>query len=457
MKTILPNNMNGLLYTSFSNPFVFKELQTNYLLVYTLAAVGNNLQGPYRYALLHSYNLQRSTIESIYLCAHLSTLCLGTVISSLSDTFGRRFACILSSLFYVIHCLSLNFNILSILIIGSIFRGMAHSLYNTNFEAWILQEHHKHGLDTESLKHLLRNAFVCATLAAVTSGIIAQFTAESLGYAAPFDIAIGVYIVMILFTLWMWTENYGDREAKPMTSFITAFNILRDEPRVVLVGLITGLFEATIYIYSIEWTPALEAAKVWAISDPLPLGFMFSGFMTFNMMGAFAFKELSKRYDVHSYMLVIIMLGVVAVSMTAMFSNVQSLVLFGIFLFEFCVGVYEPSISLLRSQYLPDSVRATLMNYFRIPRFVFMFSIIIWHFSLSIIFMFCVLMLVLSGVCLIILRSMREREEETDQRERMVLLSTSPSVGIKLKLPQMRGLWNGIDHRSVSINILNEQ
>ncbi|UJR16387.1 hypothetical protein I4U23_003290 [Adineta vaga] len=264
--------------TSSTSP-VFQQLQAVYLIAYGLAAAGNNIQASYRYALLSSYNIQRSTIESIYLCAHLSTLCLGTVASSLSD-----------------------------------------KLISTFYRSSLLE----HGLDTESLKHLLRNAFVCATLAAVTSGIIAQFTAESLGYAAPFDIAIGVYIVMILFTLWMWTENYGDREAKPMTSFITAFNILRDEPRVVLVGLITGLFEATIYIYSIEWTPALEAAKVWAISDPLPLGFMFSGFMTFNMMGAFAFKELSKRYDVHYYLPVVILLAAVALSIPVILPNVSS-------------------------------------------------------------------------------------------------------------------------------------
>ena len=46
------------------------------------------------------------------------------------------------------------------------------------------------------------------------------------------------------------------------------------DSRVLLVGLITSLFEATIYIYSLEWTPALEDAKLWTISDSLPLSFM---------------------------------------------------------------------------------------------------------------------------------------------------------------------------------------
>ncbi|CAF1153127.1 unnamed protein product [Adineta ricciae] len=429
-----------------SKSLTFKQLQADYLLVYTLAAgilslltsakvltvryndylVGNNLQGPYRYAILHSYNLQRPTIEALYLCAHLSTLCLGTVISSLSDV--------------------------------SIFRGMAHSLYNTNFESWLLQEHHDNDLDTDSLKHLLRNAFVCATSSAVAAGIVAQLSAQFLGYAAPFDLAVGVYLMMIMLTMWRWKENYGDRGARVISSFVSAFDVLRTDARVVLVGLVTSFFEATIYIFSIEWTPSIQNAKVWTISDSLPLGFMFSAFMTFNMMGAFTFKALSKRYNVHTYLLAIIMVAMIAVAIVAMFSNIQSLVIFGIFLFEYCVGIYEPSISLLRNQYLPDSVRSTLMNYFRVPRFVFMFAIIIWHFPLSVIFTLCVLMLVLAGVSLLILRNMKQREENQRESERMVLLPVAPSMNVKTTLlPTSNRMTNGINYKHISTQGANAE
>merc|ERR1712224_807850 len=37
------------------------------------------------------------------------------------------------------------------------------------------------------------------------------------------------------------------------------------------------------------------------------------------------------------------------------------------FLFEMCVGMYFPSISTLRSKYLPDSHRSVIMNLFGIP------------------------------------------------------------------------------------------
>ncbi|CAF4185973.1 unnamed protein product [Adineta steineri] len=213
---------------SSSNSQVFKQLQFNYLIGYALAAAGNNLQSSYRYAIFDSYDLKRSTIERIFLCAHISTLTLGTLTSSLADKYGRRTACILSAIFYTISCLSLNINILWVLYLGSISRGIAHSLYNTNFEAWLIQDHHNSGLSTDSLKQILRDAFVLSSIAAIATGFVSQFSAELFGYVAPFDIAIGIYVIMVVFILAQWTENHGDKEASAATSFFSAFQALRN-------------------------------------------------------------------------------------------------------------------------------------------------------------------------------------------------------------------------------------
>jgi len=37
------------------------------------------------------------------------------------------------------------------------------------------------------------------------------------------------------------------------------------------------------------------------------------------------------------------------------------------FAFEVCVGLFWPSMGFLRSRYVPEEVRATVMNLFRIP------------------------------------------------------------------------------------------
>lgn len=45
--------------------------------------------------------------------------------------------------------------------------------------------------------------------------------------------------------------------------------------------------------------------------------------------------------------------------------------LLGFCLFECCVGVFWPSIMKMRSQYIPEESRSTIMNFFRIPLNIF--------------------------------------------------------------------------------------
>jgi hypothetical protein len=44
-----------------------------------------------------------------------------------------------------------------------------------------------------------------------------------------------------------------------------------------------------------------------------------------------------------------------------------SLQLLGFCTFESCVGIFWPSIMKMRSQYIPEEARSTIMNFFRIP------------------------------------------------------------------------------------------
>ncbi|CAF3778827.1 unnamed protein product [Adineta steineri] len=312
--------------------------------------LGNCLQSSYRYAIFDSYGLRRTTIERIYLCANISTLTIGTLTSSLSDKYGRRTACILSAIFYIISCLSLNINVVWIFFIGSAARGIAHSLYNTNFEAWLVQAHHNSGSSTDSLKQILANSFVVLSVVAIAVGFVSEYSVDLFGYVAPFDIAIGIYAIMLVFISTQWAENYGDKEASTTTSFITAFQVLRNDPRIVLVGLITVFFEVTLYIYGIEWTPALQHA-----------------------------------------------------------------------------------------------IRATLMNYFSIPRVVLMFVVIVWHLPFAIIFTFCGVTSIMAFICLLILRSMKAPEEYIAPSENVALL---PQTTLEAS--------DGIDNKSTTININNE-
>ncbi|UJR32779.1 hypothetical protein I4U23_020239 [Adineta vaga] len=70
---------------SASSSSLFKQLQWHYLVGYLLAAAGDNLYGSYRYALLASYGISRSTVELLYVIGYISSLVIGTFVASLAD------------------------------------------------------------------------------------------------------------------------------------------------------------------------------------------------------------------------------------------------------------------------------------------------------------------------------------------------------------------------------------
>lgn len=61
--------------------------------------------------------------------------------------------------------------------------------------------------------------------------------------------------------------------------------------------------------------------------------------------------------------------------------------LLGFCLFECCVGVFWPSIMKMRSQYIPEESRSTIMNFFRIPLNIFV-CVVLYNVSKVLHFLF---------------------------------------------------------------------
>ncbi|CAF2513551.1 unnamed protein product [Rotaria sp. Silwood2] len=74
--------------------------------------------------------------------------------------------------------------------------------------------------------------------------------------------------------------------------------------------------------------------------------------------------------------------------------------------FEFCVGVFWPAMATMRSKYVPEEARATVMNYFRIPLNLIVVIILLKDFHLKVIFMSCVFFLVLAGISMVLLHKL---------------------------------------------------
>jgi MFS transporter, MFS domain-containing protein family, molybdate-anion transporter len=174
------------------------------------------------------------------------------------------------------------------------------------------------------------------------------------------------------------------------------------DEKIALLGAIQSLFEGSMYTFVFLWTPALSPND-----EDIPHGFIFATFMLSSMLGSsIASRLLARKLKVEGYMQIVFSISAVTLSLpvvtnVGLFDNsfsdsvslefgltfpahmLQFLVppsvkggsisfggylqLLGFCTFESCVGIFWPSIMKMRSQYIPEEARSTIMNFFRIP------------------------------------------------------------------------------------------
>lgn len=380
----------------------FTKFQNNYLIVYMLAMMGDWLQGPHVYALYESYNMSKHEIELLFIAGFGSSMLFGTIIGSFADKYGRRFNCILYGVLYGVGCMTKHFNNLHILMFGRLLAGISTSILYSAFESWLIYEHKQRGFDESSLSEVFANSYFANSVVAISSGVIAQLVANSFGYVAPFDSALLVLIIMVIYIYFNWSENFGDANAQVKQSFITAWESIKSDRKILLLGLVQSLFEGSMYVFVLEWTPALtivnDADKTDSSNPPIPHGFIFAAYMVAVMIGSNLFKHLIKQTTVEKFMRYVLALSAVCLAVPILLPKNQFLIFVAFIIFEICVGIFWPSMGTMRSYLVPEAARSTIMNFFRIPLNLIVVMILLQDISLSLIFKCCVGFLLLATV-----------------------------------------------------------
>ncbi|CAF4347990.1 unnamed protein product [Adineta steineri] len=81
----------------------------------------------------------------------------------------------------------------------------------------------------------------------------------------------------------------------------------------------------------LNWTPVLERTISTTDQNPLPLGFIFAGYMVVAMIGSFVFYSLAKWIRVQSYMIVVLLLAAVGMTIPIIFPKSLISVLIGFY------------------------------------------------------------------------------------------------------------------------------
>ena len=347
----------------------FKSFQKSFFLVYFLALLGDWLQGPYVYKLYAFYKFEEAEIAILYVAGFASSVLFGTCTGPLADLFGRRKATILFTLIYTFCCLTKLSSDFNILFVGRICGGIATSMLFSTFESWYVYEHsERHGYPVEWIGITFSISTFWNGLLAIIAGVLANIGAETLGYGpvAPFVLALVPLIACGFLVVSTWEENYGDRKSNFSASCMEGLRIIFSNPSILLLGTLQSIIETCMYIFVFLWTPVLD-------SDSTPLGMVFSCFMVCIMIGSSMYTLLeSKGRTAEEILRFALYLVATTMAVCCFTANKEDFIykiisFLSFLLLEIGIGMYFPSISVLRGQVIPESHRANVMNWFRVP------------------------------------------------------------------------------------------
>jgi len=241
-------------------------------------------------------------------------------------------------------------------------------------------------------------------LVAIFSGVIAQFLVSSFpmrrvvgydflhygGNICAYDLAIIMLCIAIPLICFNWNENYGDIESKQTTveSYKAAFKAITSSWKVAVIGIVISCFEGGMYAFVINWTPSLSMEG----APTPPHGLIFSAMMMCCMIGSSFFSFFNPAINPAKVVLLACIVATLCFSFVSLKSGEAAFAsaIFVMFLcFEFCVGLYFPSIGSLKSELVPEEARAGVYNLYRVPLNIVVVVIIISDLSLKTAFTVC--------------------------------------------------------------------
>ena len=458
-------------------------LEYIYLPVYVLAIMADWLQGPYVYALYIALGVGRTDINVLFVMGFGTSMVLGPFIGQLADQFGRKNMILFMYCgAYALACVTKHFDLYWMLAIGRFLGGAATSVLFSCFESWLVAEHHRRMLDPQVLNQVLARQYFLNGLAGCSMGILAQYAVDSIplrqatgswadfahghlfffGEALPFDMSASCLLLAAVLICFTWSENIwfgnrppaggggGEEGGEAQWRIGEALKLLASDKLLLTIMVVAAATESAMYAFVIEWTPALTTDTYTP-----PHGMVFSCFMIAYMSGSTIFGLFSPCVGDGVSGAARLLIGFSFLSFCALFvtwllfhtgANAHDEGVFAIFLllttFELGLGGYMAAIATLKASYVPDDLRATVYNIFRVP--LNLIVVVINVISLSSEFTFlacvCLMSIALLGSFLIL--------AQHNARERLAA-SKDPKGGAE---PVEPGFWGLFSAPKVSIS-----
>lgn len=343
----------------------------------------------------------------------------------------KNFVCLYGVVYGISSVLKMMNNFF-ILVVARILSGVGTSLLFSVLESWMVKVHKKRGYPENALIKTFSESTFVNGLAAVVAGVVASFFSDSwgfnLGYKAPFAFSALDLFLMTGFVWVMWPSDHQDPAGAgglpispaPVPSIsiaavknvlFTGLNDMLADKRILYLCVVQSLFEGAMSVFVFVWTPTLLGACAGEDFKFASLGWIFASYMTAIIVGSQVFEYLTSTGRSANWVARINF----AVAAAAMFVSCVAAALYptvcveyaaatnfaylGFAVFELCCGVYFPVMSTLKSIYLPERSRASLMNFARIGLNAIIIAVLLFAGALSnaMILFICTVLLV--GAC----------------------------------------------------------
>ena len=127
-------------------------------------------------------------------------------------------------------------------------------------------------------------AYAGDSIVAILAGQLAGMAAGKQGPTGPFELSIGFLAAGAFLASFLWKENIAEKKSSSdgELTIKDAVNVVKNDPKIMLVGGVQSLFEAAMYIFVLQWPPAITGviSKVFG-GAATPYGKVFSCFMRF--------------------------------------------------------------------------------------------------------------------------------------------------------------------------------
>ncbi|KAI9292554.1 DUF791-domain-containing protein [Neoconidiobolus thromboides FSU 785] len=346
----------------------FKKFQYNFLTIFSLIMLCEWLQAPYIIKLYMSYGYNLNQIVNLFTIGYIAGAIVGPIIAGLADGIGRKKIGSLFIVLYLLHGFILNTTNYYYLLFGRFIAGSATTILFSVFETWMVEEHFRHNYPKPWLAKTFSLITFLNAIAAIIAGFLAEILVKSYSFVAPFNLANIILLVCFIAIQITWKENYGEKmKLFNLTNFKNSIRYLLQDNNALLIAISQSLFECSMYTFAFLWAPILIEANINP-NDNLNLGYLFSLFMLSMSMGSILFNYLYNQQRIKlKFLIIVLFLFAFLALFLASLTKDFHLILLLFVVFEFTVGIYYPTISQLRNQYLPQSIKANLLALFRTP------------------------------------------------------------------------------------------